>query len=406
VLVSLIAAIIAALLYGIAAVMQAVAVRAASNKSADDTSGGVDPGLVMRLLRQWRFVVSICLDALGFVAQLVALHRLPLFAVQAFVASNLAVTAVVASRVIGVQLSWREWTAVFGVVAGVGLLGSSAGAEGAAQVGAMFKLALIVAIAGLAVVGLAAAKLNEPYRTTALGLVAGFGYGLLSIAARVLVGFAPLQLARDPAAYAIAAAGIISFMFYATALEGGSVTVATAAVVLAETVPPAIIGVIFLGDQTRHGLAVVAWGGFFIAVASAVMLARFGEAHQTEDVAMADAVARRQANAGPAAAGLLSWWPVDLQLFLPYRTPREPHSGRIITLSTACANHPPLRHRRRRLQPRQGTDRIQPWPPAEAQGAAGLDAEARPLPQRRSRHHEPFPARRGVRDRRRHGNRS
>jgi hypothetical protein len=59
----------------------------------------------------------------------------------------------------------------------------------------------------------------------------------------------------------------------------------------------------------------VAWGGFFIAVASAVMLARFGEAHQEEDVAMADAVARRQANAGPAAAGLLSWWPVDLQFF-------------------------------------------------------------------------------------------
>jgi hypothetical protein len=217
--------------------------------------------------------------------------------------------------VIGVTLSWREWGAVLGVVAGVGLLGSSAGAQGAAQVGAVFKLALIVAVAGLAVVGMAAAKLNEPFRTMALGLTAGFGFGVLSIAARVLDGFAPLQLARDPATYAIAAAGIISFMFYATALEGGSVTVATAAVVMAETIPPAIIGVIFLGDQTRPGMSVVAWGGFFIAVASAVMLARFGEAHQTEDVALADAVARRQANAGPAAAELLSWWPVDLQLF-------------------------------------------------------------------------------------------
>jgi drug/metabolite transporter (DMT)-like permease len=315
VLVSLIAAIVAAIFYGIASVMQAIAVRAASHRKPDESSAGVDPGLLPRLLHQWRFVASIGLDALGFVAQLVALQRLPLFAVQAFVASNLAVTAVLASWVIGVKLSWREWAAVIGVVVGVGLLGSSAGAEGAAQVGAVFKLSLIVAVAGLAVVGVAAAKLNEPYRTTALGLVAGFGYGVLSIAARVLDGFAPLQLARDPATYAIIAAGIISFMFYATALEGGSVTVATAAVVLAETVPPAIIGVIFLGDQTRRGLAAVAWGGFFLAVASALMLARFGEAHHTEDVAMADAVAHRQANAGPAAAGLLSWWPVDLQLF-------------------------------------------------------------------------------------------
>ncbi len=314
-LVSLIAAVIAAVCYGVASVMQAIAVRVASQRDPEKTSAGVDPALVVRMLRQWRFLVSICLDMLGFVAQLVALQRLPIFAVQAFVASNLAVTAVVASWVIGVTLSWREWAAVAGVVIGVGLLGSTAGAEGAAQVGAVFKLALIVAVAGLAVIGLAAAKLNEPYRTTALGLVAGLGFGVLSIAARVLDSFAPLQLVRDPATYAIIAAGIISFMFYATALEGGSVTVATAGVVLAETVPPAIIGVIFLGDQTRHGLAAVAWGGFFLAVASAVMLARFGEAHQAEDVARADAVARRQANAGPAAAELLSWWPVDLQLF-------------------------------------------------------------------------------------------
>lgn len=316
-LVSLIAAIVAAIFYGVASVMQAIAVRTASHRGLEDASaGGVDPGLVVRMLHQWRFVVSIGLDALGFLAQLVALHRLPLFVVQAFVASNLAVTAVVASRVIGMTLSWREWAAVIGVVSGVGLLGSTAGAQGAAQVGAVFKLALIVAIAGLAVVGMAAAKLNEPFRTTALGLTAGFGFGVLSIAARVLNGFAPLQLARDPATYAIAAAGIISFMFYATALEGGSVTVATAAVVMAETIPPAIIGVVFLGDQTRPGLAGVAWAGFFIAVASAVMLARFGEAHHDEDVARADAVAHRQANAGPAAAELLSWWPVDLQLFL------------------------------------------------------------------------------------------
>src|SRR5580658_8312344 len=191
--VSLIAAIVAALLYGVASVIQAIAVRAASHKSAVDASGGVDPGLVVRLLHQWRFVASICLDALGFIAQLIALQRLPLFAVQAFVAANLAVTAVVASWVIGVTLSLREW------VAGVGLLGSSAGAEGAAQVGAVFKLALIVAIAGLALVGLAAAKLNEPLRTTALGMTAGFGYGVLSIAARVLNGFSPVELARDPA---------------------------------------------------------------------------------------------------------------------------------------------------------------------------------------------------------------
>lgn len=278
-LASLTAALVAAVFYGIASVMQSVAAHEASNRKPQVAdAGGVDPGLLPRMLRQWRFVVSLCLDALGFVAQLIALQRLPLFAVQAIVAANLAVVAVVASLVIKVRLSWREWLAVTGVVAGVGLLGSSAGPEGASQAGVMFKLALIVAIAALGLIGLAAARLRDPARTLALGLVAGFGYGVIGIAARVLNGFEPLTLLRDPAAYAVAAAGIVSFVFYATALEGGSVTVATAAVVLAETLPPAIIGVVFLGDRTRPGLEPAAIAGFLLAVTSAVMLARFGEA--------------------------------------------------------------------------------------------------------------------------------
>lgn len=280
VLVSLIAAVAAALCYGIASVIQAVAVREASTRSRGQASaGGVDAGLVPRMLHQWRFVASVAIDLLGFAAQLAALRRLPLFAVQAMVAANLAVIAVLATVVIGATLSLREWLAVIGVVAGVGLLGSSAGAEGASHAGMVFKIALIAATAVLGLAGLIAARLlTDPARTLALGTIAGFGFGAVGIAARVLNGFAPLTLLRDPAAYAVVAAGIVSFVFYATALEGGSVTVATSAVVLAETLPPAVIGVLFLGDTTRPGLAPVAVAGFVLAVASAVMLARFGEA--------------------------------------------------------------------------------------------------------------------------------
>jgi len=72
----------------------------------------------------------------------------------------------------------------------------------------------------------------------------------------------------------------VSFLFYASALEGGSVTVATAGVVLAETLPPAAVGVVFLGDRTRPGLGGVAIAGFALAVCCAVALARFGEADE------------------------------------------------------------------------------------------------------------------------------
>ena len=275
---SLVAGVVAALLYGIATIMQAVAVRAVSRQAAgSQTTRGVDTGLLVRMLSQWRFAASICLDLLGFVAQLVALRRLPLFAVQAMVAANLAVIAVLATFVIGVTLTWREWLSVTGVIAGIGLLGTSAGAEGATAAGTPFKVALIVAVAILAVAGAAAARLHGRIRTLLLGTVSGLGYGVLGIAARVLTGFSPLALVKDPAAYALVAAGVVSFAFFATALEG-SVTAATAAVILTETLPPAVIGVIFLGDTTRHGLEPVAVVGFLLAVVSALMLARFGEA--------------------------------------------------------------------------------------------------------------------------------
>jgi drug/metabolite transporter (DMT)-like permease len=304
---SLVAALVSAFCYGVAAVMQAIAVRSATHRpatGAGEAGPGVDPGLIVRMLRQWPFVASIGIDLVGFIAQLVALARMPLFAVQAIIAANLAVTAVFAAWLMHVRLSLREWLAVTGVVVGVGLLGSSAGAQGATQVGFGFKLGLIVSVAAVAVGGLLAARLPNPYRTPVLGAIAGLGYAVLAVSARILPGFSPAELVRDPATYTLAAAGIVSFMLYATALEGGSVTVATAAVVLAETMPPAVVGVLLLGDATRHGLEGIAILGFLLAVFCAVALARFGEASENRAAHQAGADDRKGMQVSrPAALG-------------------------------------------------------------------------------------------------------
>src|SRR5215472_16690053 len=212
-LVSLLAALLSAFCYGVAAVMQAISVRAASRRPAAEAAAGgmVDPGLVVRMLRQGPFLASILIDLIGFIGQIVALRRLPLFAVQAIIASNLAATAVFAAWLMKARLSGREWLAVAGVVLGVGLLGSSAGAQGASSVGWAFQLGLIIAVAGVAVVGVAAARLPNPARTPTLGAIAGLGYGVLAVSARILPGFTPAQLVRNPATYTLAAAGIVSF---------------------------------------------------------------------------------------------------------------------------------------------------------------------------------------------------
>ena len=303
--VSLLAALLSALCYGVASVLQAIAVRAASRRSVavvGQAGEGVDAGLLVRMMRQGLFLVSIVIDLVGFVAQLVALRRLPLFAVQAIMASNLAVTAVFAAWLMRARLAVREWLAVAGVVAGVGLLGLSAGVEGAARVGREFELGLIIAVVAVGVAGFAVARLPNPVRTPALGAIAGLGYGALAVAARILPGFGPLQLVKSPAAYTLVAAGIVSFLLYATALEGGSVTTATAAVILAETAPPAIVGVLFLGDKTRPGLTGVAVVGFLLAVLCALALARFGEASEQHHGARVRAEPASTHTAGRPAA--------------------------------------------------------------------------------------------------------
>ncbi|MEV6645766.1 hypothetical protein [Amycolatopsis sp. NPDC051371] len=268
----LLCALGAAIAYGVASVMQSVAAQATEDTGAD----GVDPKLLVRVLGQWKFVVGLALDVLGFVAQIAALHVLPLFVVQAALAASLAVTAV-AARFLGVRLGNREWAAVAVVCAGLGLLGAAAESEGSDPVGLGFRLGLIGAVVVLAGAGIAAGKASRRIRTPALGLVAGLSFGVVAIAGRIIPSLAPLDLLTDPATYTVAVAGGMAMLFYATALQRGSVTTSTAMMVLGETVFPSLVGVFVLGDRTRPGFAVVAIAGFVLAVAAALALARFGE---------------------------------------------------------------------------------------------------------------------------------
>jgi drug/metabolite transporter (DMT)-like permease len=272
VLLSLLGAIVAAVCFGVATVLQAVAAR------ATPAGEGVDPRLLVRLFGRLPYVVGTALDFLGFLAELAALRELPLFVVQAAVAANLAVTAVVAVRVLRVRLSGREWTAVGAVCAGLALLGLSSGHEHPAHVGLRFRLVMLGCVVVIAIVGVVAGRLrDQALRSAMLGLTAGFGFGFVAVGSRVLTSLAPLDLLRDPATYVVAAGGLVAMLFFATALQRGSVTTTTAAVVVAETLMPALIGVLLLGDHTRHGYVPVAAVGFALAVTGALTLARFGE---------------------------------------------------------------------------------------------------------------------------------
>src|SRR3954469_16260442 len=144
----LVAALAAAVAYGVASVLQAVGSRRLATAAPDAR-------LLLRLLRSAPYVAGLALDAAGVAATVVALRVLPLFVVESAVASSVGVTALVAARWLGARLRRPERIAL--VVLGVGLvlLASSAEAEGGQPLSrawqwVMLALSLVVAAAARA----------------------------------------------------------------------------------------------------------------------------------------------------------------------------------------------------------------------------------------------------------------
>ncbi|MEU6000939.1 hypothetical protein ABZ837_24295 [Streptomyces sp. NPDC047197] len=270
----MICALGSAVCFGTASVFQAVAARA----TAPGTGSGVDPALLLRAVKQWRYVVGLALDGLGFLLQIVALRSIPIYAVGAALAASLAVTAVVASRLLRVRLSGVEWAAVGVVCAGLAMLGLASGDEGEGVGSTTLRYVILGVAVGVLVLGALAGRLPGRGRALALGLGAGFGFGVVEVAVRLIDDVSPGALVRNPACYALLVGGGAAFLLLTSALQRGSVTTATAGMVIGETIGPAVVGVVWLGDRTRDGLEWLAVLGFVVAVVGALALARFGEA--------------------------------------------------------------------------------------------------------------------------------
>jgi len=109
--------------YGTASVFQAVATRSVEGGSGS----GVDAMLLMRAVRQWRYLVGIGLDGLGFLLQVMALRMVPIYVVAAALAASIAVTGIVSAWVLSARLSTAEWTAVGVVCVSLAVLACAVG---------------------------------------------------------------------------------------------------------------------------------------------------------------------------------------------------------------------------------------------------------------------------------------
>jgi drug/metabolite transporter (DMT)-like permease len=272
VILGLAAALVAAVLYGVASILQATGSRRAA--APDDA---IDPGLVGRLLRQPTYLAALGLTLLGFGFHLAAVRRLPLFLAQVGIAVSLVVTALLAVRIFGDRLNAREWTAIGGVVVGLMVLSASAGETGTERAHGWLTGSLFITLVVMVVVGFVASRFESIVATAVLGLLGGTGYAVVGISSRLLPDFHLGDLLSSPATYSLGLGGTLAFLLYSLALQRGAVTAATTPLISTQTMVPAIVGVAFLGDKVRDGWWLGAILGFLITAGSAVVLVRFEE---------------------------------------------------------------------------------------------------------------------------------
>jgi drug/metabolite transporter (DMT)-like permease len=262
--------------YGTASVLQAAATRSVEAGSGS----GVDTVLLLRAARQWRYLVGVGLDGVGFLLQVAALRLVPIYVVAAALAASIAVTGIASAWLLAARLSRSEWTAVGVVCASLVVLALAAGHGHFRHAPAGLGWALLGVVAAILVAGAVAGRLPDRPRALALGLAAGTGFGVIEVGVRLIEVIDPTKRAfyTNPALYAAAAGGAAGFLLLTSALHRGSVTTAVAGMVVGETIAPAFVGVVWLGDSARAGLGWLVIAGFAVAVSATLVLARFGEA--------------------------------------------------------------------------------------------------------------------------------
>jgi drug/metabolite transporter (DMT)-like permease len=244
VVVGLAAGLVAAVLYGAPAALQA---RASRRLPAGPWWRVALAGVRDRLM-----LAVVVLYALGAGAQYVAIQRLPLYLAQAAIASSLLFTALAAAWILHEWPRRPEWLALLAVCAGLGLLALAAGPPGGHRLASGLVPGMFAGCAALLVAAVTLRRTRHGHGGVLLGLLSGTAYAGVPVAARVLV--APyLRWQTLAVGAALASLGLLGFALYTLALQLAPVNASSAPLILTQTALPAILGVALFDDGIRPG---------------------------------------------------------------------------------------------------------------------------------------------------------
>jgi drug/metabolite transporter (DMT)-like permease len=266
VIVPLLAAAGAAVGYGVSTVMQAVGAR---------RSGG------MGSLAQPLVLAALVIDGLAWLLSLLALDVLPLFVVQAVLASSVVVVVVLARVVLHAPTRRRDRVAVGVVVAALAVVAGGSGEQPAPAPPAGFTTGMLVATGALVAVAVLAYRRGG---AVLLALLSGLGYSGAAIAARAAHASGDLlDTVLQPLAGVIVVCGAVGVLAYLRALERGSVGGSAAVLSVVEVAVPGAVGLVLLGDVIKPGWALPVGAALVAALAACAVLASSPASVSAED---------------------------------------------------------------------------------------------------------------------------
>ncbi|MTD15455.1 hypothetical protein GIS00_16085 [Nakamurella sp. YIM 132087] len=261
-------AVMGALGSGLGSVVESVAIR----RSGAYGGGNDDLGKIARQPLYW---TGVCIDILGFVCAALALHLLPLFLVQSVMAFSVGVTATI-SAILGTRLGRRGWVALAVSATGLVLLGFTAQTGPAKDIPSLWHWLLLAVAPVVGIIGLSGDRVPQRVSAILLGFAAGLGFAAVAVSARSMPDINSVgDLLGTPAAWAIAANGVVATAVFAKALQKGSATTVSAVMFTTNTVVPSAIGLSVLDDSIRSGFLGAGITGFVLAVTGAVALAHY-----------------------------------------------------------------------------------------------------------------------------------
>lgn len=242
--------------------------------------------LIWSLLHEPVWFGGVLAVIAGFLFQATALGTGPIAIVEPLLVLELPATLILASRVFGSRMHWREWTAIVaitGALAGLIFALSPSGGKSAEVRWYVWLIGVAVnvgLVAALVVAGRRAGRRSNadsagnPHQAALLGVAAGATFGLTAALMKGMTdvyarGFAALFTSWQ--LYAMIAAGAAGLFLLQSAVNAGRLLAAQPGLTMADPIVSVLWGVVIFHEQVRSGWYAILAALTGLAMAAAVV---------------------------------------------------------------------------------------------------------------------------------------